>query len=569
MNTKNLLLLLITLNFSTTLFSQVTTQQTVYNYQIAYCVGSQNSTAWIGQDVVVMIEAETPADRDPVIMAQVIGLFEDVIAKYEELTGLTNLPMASQYNGKPVIEVVLDNCGAGGLASHGVLGMSTGTYFLNEFYNLLANGQVAMPQVFLYELNRNFWAPSFNNKFDWAMDNQSQNWGWWTVGMNNAQAYIIPQSLGIDLYYFGNDINYWENRMVGELNDYMNDTQYDFDYGWRQALMPWHNTESINDLMSGLLIYSYNNFGGENWVKGFYQYIQDASIPNRPNVFAYQECRDNVYKIWSLAAQQDLISFFENDLRWVISQATKDCVASELACAPMDLTFNFDATPQQTSWQILDVGGTPVASGGGYNASDMSAAEAICLPDGCYELVVSDSANNGMCPFRAIASSSGTFITPGTLITSGSLVATLGTVVTPGLCGNYALNDANGNPIANGGGSFGASDTNSFCISGGVPQSLVNDEANYARQIQNSTGVTSFHLYPTPTNDLLNIQFDGSTANTIQLNIIDMTGKIIHTESRAISDSNIQFDVNNLNSGIYFVQMTSDKTIITEKFIKK
>lgn len=323
---KNLLLLLIALSFSTLSFSQVTTEYTAYDYQIAYCVGLKVSTAWIGENVVVMIEGETPEDRDSTIMVQVVDMLEDVISKYEELTGLTNLPIASEYDGKPVIEVVVDNCGAGGLASHGVLGMSTGTYFLDEMYDLVAQGQMAMPQVFLYELNRNFWLPSFNNKFDWAMNDESQNWGWWTVGMNNAQAYIIPKSLGIDLYYFGNDINYWENRMVGELEDYLNDTQYDFDYGWRQSLMPWHNTESINDLMSGLIIYSYNNFGGEEWVKGFYEHIQNPTIPNRPNVFSYQECRDNVYKVWSYAANQDLISFFENDMRWVITQEAKDCV---------------------------------------------------------------------------------------------------------------------------------------------------------------------------------------------------------------------------------------------------
>jgi len=327
---KRILILLALLQFSETILCQVTTQQVLYNYQIAYCVGAKNATAWIGDDVVIMIEAESAADRNMTTMTQVIDVFEDVIAKYEEFTGLTNLPMASQFNGKPVIEVVLDNCGAGGLASHGVLGMSTGVSFFDEFYNLVTQGNIAMPQVFLYELNRNFWKPSFNNKFDWAMNNDIQNWGWWTVGMNNAQAYIIPKSLGIGLYYFGNDINYWENRMVGELNDYMNDTQYDFDFGWRQSLMPWHNTESINDLMSGLLIYSYNNFGGDAWIKGFYQHIENVDIPNRPDVFAYQECRDNVYKIWSYAANQDLVSFFENDLRWVISQSAKNCVVDYL-----------------------------------------------------------------------------------------------------------------------------------------------------------------------------------------------------------------------------------------------
>ncbi len=315
------------------ILSQVTSEQVLYDYQIAYCVGSSNSTAWIGEEVVIMIEGETASERDSTIMDTMVKTFENIISKYEELTGLNNLPIASSYDNKPVIEVVIDNCGAGGLASHGVLGMSTGKYFLDEYYDLVNQGINSVPQVFLYELNRNFWQAGmdgFNGKFDWAMNEEPQNYGWWTVGMNNAQAYIIPKSLNIGMYYFGNDLNYWETRMVGELEDYMNDSQYDFDFGWRQSLMPWHNTESINDLMSGLIIYSYNNFGGESWIKGFYEHIQNNDIPNRSGVFAYQECRDNIYKIWSYAANEDLISFFENDLRWIITPEAKSCVTDHV-----------------------------------------------------------------------------------------------------------------------------------------------------------------------------------------------------------------------------------------------
>lgn len=321
---KYIITLLIILQSSITLFSQVTTEEVIFDYQIAYCMGPENSTAWIGEKVVIMIEGETPEDRDMTTMTEMIGIFEDIITKYEEYTGLDDLPIASSFDEKPVIEVVLDNCGAGGLANHGVLGMSTGVFFLDQFYDLIQAGNIAVPQVFLYELNRNFWAPSFNDKFDWAMDDNPQNWGWWTVGMNNAQAYIIPQSLGLGLYYFGNDINYWEDRMVGELNSYIDDTQYDFDYGWTQSLMPWHNTESINDLMSGLLIYSYNNFGGDEWMTGFYEQLQNSDIADRSDVFAYEECRDNIYKVWSYAANQDLIAFFEEDLRWFITEEAKE-----------------------------------------------------------------------------------------------------------------------------------------------------------------------------------------------------------------------------------------------------
>lgn len=339
---------------------QLTTEQVNFDYQIAYCVGNSASTAWIGESVVVMIENELPSDRDTSVMKKIIQTFENIILKFEELTELNNLPMASSYQGKPVIEVVVDNCGAGGLANHGTLGMSTGKPFLDEFYNLVSQGTISVPQVFLYELNRNFWVAEmdgFNGKFDWAMNDEPQNYGWWTVGMNNAQAYIIPKSLNIGLYYFGYDINYWETRMVNELEDYMEDTQYDFDYGWRQSLMPWHNTESINDLMTGLIIYSYNNFGGDEWIKGFYKQIQNDEIINRSDVFAYQECRDNIYKIWSLAATQDLVSFFEDELRWTVSQEAKICVTNELNSTNTNNTSiaNFAKVYPNPSTNVLSI----------------------------------------------------------------------------------------------------------------------------------------------------------------------------------------------------------------------
>ena len=310
-------------------FSQVSGQQINFDFKIAYCIGSGSATVWEGKNIAIVIEGESPSNRNNNIMTRMLGVFDDIYDKYVFYTGLNNLPLSSGYNGKMVIEIVEDNCGAGGLAGHGSLGMSTGKFFLDQFYNNIQANNISVPQVFLYEINRNFWLPSFNDKFDWAMNNESANWGWWTVGMNNAQAFIVPNSLNIGLDYYGNDINYWENRMVNHIETYMNNAQYNFDYGWRQSLMPWSNTDSINDLMTGFLIYSYINFGGDNFMHGFYEQIQNNQIPNRSNVFAYQECRDNIYKVWSYAANRDLLSFFRNNLRWEISQTAINEVQSK------------------------------------------------------------------------------------------------------------------------------------------------------------------------------------------------------------------------------------------------
>ncbi len=314
-------------NTTTTVDSQLVN----YNYRIAFCVGTRSSTAWIGESIVVMIEGENPSDRDPEVMTETVRLLEEVYAGFENITGLTDLPNAAIFQGKTVIEIPQDNCGFGGLANHGALGISTGVPFFNILYNSLENNFRIIPQVFMFEINRNFWPEQFNNKFDWSMDNQIQNYGFWTVGMNNAQAVMLTEILGIELDYFGANRIAFRNKMVDNLTTYINNPdEYDFNFGWLQSLMPWAQNESINDLMSGLLIFSYENFGEERWLNNFYRYIQDPRIIDRSGMFAFQECRDNIYKIWSLSAETNLIDFFETTLRWTISQTAKDDIIDML-----------------------------------------------------------------------------------------------------------------------------------------------------------------------------------------------------------------------------------------------
>lgn len=237
------------------------------------------------------------------------------------------------------------------------------------------------------------------------------------------------------------------------------------------------------------------------------------------------------------------------------------------ACTSMDLTLNFDNTPQQTSWEILDAGNNVVASGGSYTSAfiNSSITENACLPDGCYTLNVYDALGNGLCPLRYVASSSGTFITPGTLISSGSIVATLGTAVSPGLCGNYTLSDPTGNMVVSGGGDFGTNESNTFCVTGGVGSFKRNN--TYQRT---DNDIIDINIFPNPVHDQITIEHNIQTDNDIQLTLIDVNGKSVQYHSNiTANDSNISLNVDNLSSGIYLIQMVVDNTIISKKFIKK
>jgi regulation of enolase protein 1 (concanavalin A-like superfamily) len=98
----------------------------------------------------------------------------------------------------------------------------------------------------------------------------------------------------------------------------------------------------------------------------------------------------------------------------------------------LELDLSFDTFSSETSWEITDANGFEVAAGGNYSGlGNTNLTEDICLPDGCYELTVFDSFDDGMCcSFGA---------------------------------GGYSLQDAENNILASGG-EFGSSETTEFCL---------------------------------------------------------------------------------------------------------
>ena len=237
-------------------------------------------------------------------------------------------------------------------------------------------------------------------------------------------------------------------------------------------------------------------------------------------------------------------------------------------CAGVNLDIDFDGFPGQTSWEITDANtGGVVVSGGTYGGqagnSTLNLPNVSCLPDGCYELTFYDAVGNGMCPFRATASSSGTFITPGTLISPGATVATLGTVVTPGLCGNYTLTDANGTTLASGGGSFGNTESSTFCLSGGIGSLWEPDNGSaYSKQQQM---FTRLEVFPTLASNYLFV--NASEMLQGQINIVDTNGQIIKRYQQ--NEPQMQLNVSDLPAGIYFVQIVAGDTVLVEKFVKQ
>ena len=83
--------------------------------------------------------------------------------------------------------------------------------------------------------------------------------------------------------------------------------------------------------------------------------------------------------------------------------------------------------------------------------------------------------------------------------------------------------------------------------------------------------VTSVKLYPNPVNDVLNIRYTGNPLKEMQVEICDISGKLISIQKLFDIESgqSISMNVNSLRNGIYLCKMISEKQVIgIEKFCK-
>ena len=87
--------------------------------------------------------------------------------------------------------------------------------------------------------------------------------------------------------------------------------------------------------------------------------------------------------------------------------------------------------------------------------------------------------------------------------------------------------------------------------------------------IQHQDGISEFEratrLWPNPTSNVLNIEFNGEFSGDIQL--FDMTGRLFKTTEKISERTSI--DVSDLSSGVYFIRFVSQNGTFTKKFVKK
>ncbi|MBQ0788523.1 MAG: DUF5011 domain-containing protein [Oceanihabitans sp.] len=113
-----------------------------------------------------------------------------------------------------------------------------------------------------------------------------------------------------------------------------------------------------------------------------------------------------------------------------------DCAPCSTACNDneINVSITFDNYPEETAWTIKNTSGTTVASGAysTANADGSTVNETYCLPNGCYDFVITDAYGDGICCSY----------------------------------GNGSFNVTSGSTTLVSGSSFTSSDTTNFCLGG-------------------------------------------------------------------------------------------------------
>lgn len=79
----------------------------------------------------------------------------------------------------------------------------------------------------------------------------------------------------------------------------------------------------------------------------------------------------------------------------------------------------------------------------------------------------------------------------------------------------------------------------------------------------------SWNVYPNPSADKINIESLDATAEMKSLQLYDVTGKLIKSFSYETISQSQSIDIADLQSGVYVLNIQTDKNRITKKFIKQ
>ena len=85
--------------------------------------------------------------------------------------------------------------------------------------------------------------------------------------------------------------------------------------------------------------------------------------------------------------------------------------------------------------------------------------------------------------------------------------------------------------------------------------------------VEETVEAITLSLYPNPVSKVLTVEYDTDAVNGVNIQILDITGRQVMRMHSENEGDQVQFNVANLQSGYYFIQIDNGKEQITEKFI--
>lgn len=197
----------------------------------------------------------------------------------------------------------------------------TKTYF-NTTINTINNVVPVISQAFCYEIGRCVYDLSLDHILDWQTTDGNSYYGYWTLGYNGAMTVLGPEHLNIELDYAGHNVAKFRQDRLSDLSTYVNNTQYTFENTWSKYLLPWSQGQSVNDLMSGLLIYLADQYGGIKFLERLFARLKmrpPTSNKNdriqRANNF-YQSVYQALLDLYDSDVAITARNYFYLNLRW-------------------------------------------------------------------------------------------------------------------------------------------------------------------------------------------------------------------------------------------------------------
>lgn len=196
------------------------------------------------------------------------------------------------------------------------------------------------------------------------------------------------------------------------------------------------------------------------------------------------------------------------------------------------LELNIDRYGDETTWNIKDINGTVITSGGPYTVASANGTRLITknlnLPAvGCYIFEILDKYGDG--------------------INAGYGA------------GGYKIYDIDSNILVNSNGKFGDGEKRDINL---VTWSQVGLESV-------SGAISSANVYPNPAKDRATLSVSMQEGTNAVISVVDVMGRTVidlGTKSMGVGENTFEINTQDLSNGMYFVKVATDNGITTKKF---